>query len=1177
MASTRSSYKTLDNPNGRSSSSTRRSHTDSPRSSSETSLGEFDPLHGIPYANYTPSDDDDFDDSDDDEVNDDKTTLRKSKRRRHKRGHGSESRAFENYLRRPILANWGVTSIPRWLISKRLFFLLIILGLFSMLLMVATGGFWVYKKSRIDGASPPWYPTPLGGTVKRWAKSYEKASAMVQKMTLLEKVNITTGTGWMMGPCVGNTGTALRVGFPSLCLQDGPLGLRFADNITASPAGVTVGATWNKDLMYKRGKMLGFEARLKGVNVLLGPSVGPLGRMPAGGRNWEGFGIDPVLQGVAAAMTITGVQEQGVMATIKHYVANEQEHFRQAWEWGLPDGISSNLDDRTLHELYAWPFADAVKAGVVSVMCSYNQVNNSYACQNSKLINGILKDEMGFQGFVQSDWLAQRSGVASALSGLDMSMPGDGARWADGKPFWGSHLTLAALNGSIPMERLNDMVTRIVASWYQVGQDDKKRWPAPPPKGKGGPNFSSWTNEEFYRLYPGSDVGDSGLVNHYVDVANRGTFSHSALARRIAAEGTVLLRNYDRLLPLNRNGSAQSRDTSVNPRQFDEKLNVGIFGEDAVQAEGGPNNCPDRACNKGTLASGWGSGAVEFPYLVTPEEALTREFRKEYVQVNVSPGNTVEMGNVTKPEDQDLCIVFVSSDGGEGFASWEGIKGDRNDLKLQKEGDKLISDVAGSCGRNRANNRATTSPGKTIVVIHSVGPVILESFIEDRNIGAVLFANLPGQESGNALADVLFGRINPSGHLPFTIAKDVEDYGPSSEVVHYPNAVVPQQNFTEGLLVDYRWFDAMKLAPRFEFGFGMSYTKFNVESIDIKVLTKGKRAAKPPMRPEDETDPPEYDDHRPKPSKALFPVDWRKLKKYIYPYIESEGDVHIDPEPDYKKFPFEEASDAGGGEGGHPALWEDMVQVDAEVINLGERTGQAVIQLYVVFPNDVWEEATATAEEDPEETSHYPGAKRSLIDIDDIPRRRRRTGAREQIVFPPRVLRGFQKVHLRGAISVSSPGASFPHPAENPEAYRDHPPAHIHVHHDNKGGSQLHHRRQNSKDFEEGEGIEEEEAAVIVEEEEATRHSEKQPFPAQEKQANMSMPMEDTTMQVHHQYMQPPMRYETGEKQAVRFRLTRRDLSYWSASHQNWILPEGPFRIEVGFSSRDVRQSGRLF
>jgi hypothetical protein len=247
-----------------------------------------------------------------------------------------------------------------------------LLVMLVLLGVVSGGGWFAYKKSEgtYDGLSEPWYPAPPGGTTKKWEESYAKAAEMVSKMSLLEKVNVTTGTGWMMGMCVGNTGPAVKTGFPGLCLQDGPLGIRFADHITATPAGITVGATWNKDLMYKRGRLLGLEYRSKGVNVMLGPAVGSLGKMPAGGRNFEGFGTDPVLQGLAAAATIRGVQEEGVIATIKHFVANEQEHYRQSFEWGLPNAISSNVDDRTLHEVYAWPFGDSVRAGVGSVMCS---------------------------------------------------------------------------------------------------------------------------------------------------------------------------------------------------------------------------------------------------------------------------------------------------------------------------------------------------------------------------------------------------------------------------------------------------------------------------------------------------------------------------------------------------------------------------------------------------------------------------------------------------------------------------------------------------------------------------------------------------------------------------------------------------------------------------------------
>lgn len=538
----------------------------------------------------------------------------------------------------------------------------------ATVLLLSAGGIWAWKYSAPkDGLSPPWYPTPKGGTDAAWEESYKKAAELVKQMTLVEKVNVTTGTGWSMQMCVGNTGPVPRLKFPALCLQDGPLGIRFADNITAFPAGITVGATWNKDLMYQRGRAHAKEARLKGINVLLGPAMGPLGRMPAGGRNWEGFGSDPVLQGIAAAQTIKGIQEEGVMATAKHYVLNEQEHFRQAWEWGIPNAISSNIDDRTLHEIYAWPFADSVRAGVVSIMCSYNQVNSSYACQNSKLLNGILKDELGFQGFIQSDWLAQRAGVASALAGLDMTMPGDGLRWATGESLWGPELTKAILNGSVPLERIDDMVTRIVAAWYQVGQD---KWPLPPPDGDGGPNFSSWTNERIGKLHVGSPSDtDTGVVNQFVNVQGEGDDFHGNLARRVAAEGTVLVKNADNLLPLDRNGWNEEDRAGK-----ETKFRVGIFGEDARLSHDGINACDDQGCNDGTLASGWGSGAANFSYLIDPLSALRKAFNDDSVYVTDWPENKLP-GQKEILEDQDLCIVFANSDAGEGYMKWKGKSG----------------------------------------------------------------------------------------------------------------------------------------------------------------------------------------------------------------------------------------------------------------------------------------------------------------------------------------------------------------------------------------------------------------------------------------------------------------------------------------------------------------------
>ncbi|KAF2116750.1 glycosyl hydrolase family 3 N terminal domain-containing protein [Lophiotrema nucula] len=840
---------------------------------------------------------------------------------------------------------------------------LVLLFVAATVLLLSAGGIWAWKSAPQDGQSPPWYPSPKGGTDPAWAESYKKAAELVKQMTLVEKVNITTGTGWSMQMCVGNTGPVPRLKFPALCLQDGPLGLRFADNSTAFPAGITVGATWNKDLMYQRGRAHGKEARGKGIHVLLGPAMGPLGRMPAGGRNWEGFGSDPVLQGIAAAQTIKGIQEEGVIATAKHYVLNEQEHFRQAWEWATPNAISSNIDDRTLHEVYAWPFADSVRAGVASIMCSYNQVNNSYACQNSKLMNGVLKDELGFQGFVQSDWLAQRSGVASALAGLDMTMPGDGIKWADGKSLWGAQLTKAVLNGSVPVDRVDDMVTRIVAAWYQLGQDDTKTWPLQPPDGDGGPNFSSWTNEEIGLLHPGSTDKSTGVVNKFVNVQE----DHGKIARRVAAEGTVLVKNIDNLLPLDRNGWKEEDKAGK-----DMKYRVGIFGEDARLNEDGINDCKDRGCNIGTLASGWGSGAVEFPYLIEPLAALRSAFSNESVYVTDYPENKLPKDKQIL-EDQDVCIVFANADAGEGFMKWGGIRGDRNDLFLQKDSDKLVQDVAKGCGKGK---------GDVIVVIHTVGPVILENWIDMPSVKAVLIAHLPGQESGNALADIMFGDVNPSGRLPYTIAKKEKDYGPGGKILYLPNSLVPQQNFTEGLYIDYRHFDKKDIAPRYEFGFGLSYTTFHLSSLLIS--PRQPKTPLPAARPSG-LEPPSYPTDIPDPKSALFPPGFKKLEKYIYPYISStDGIKKSKVQASQLLSPL---SPAGGAQGGNPDLYTTVLTVSAVVTNIGTVDGDAVIQLYVSFPSDYKDPETGTP-----------------------------------VDFPVRVLRGFEKLSIPAQQQGPIPG-----------------------------------------------------------------------------------------------------------------------------------------------------------
>ena len=235
------------------------------------------------------------------------------------------------------------------------------------------------NSSLYNAYSPPKYPSPWGEGLGDWDDAYRQARDFVSQLTLTEKVNLTTGVGWQSEKCVGNVGSIPRLAFRSLCLQDSPLGVRFKDFASAFPTQLTIAATWDRQAFYDRGFDMGSEHRDSGIDIQLGPVVGPLGRFAEGGRNWEGFAPDPVLSGIAVAETIKGIQAAGVMACTKHYIVNEQEHFRQGPPpVGLKESLSSNLDDKTMHELYLWPFADAVKAGTATIMCSYNQINSRF-------------------------------------------------------------------------------------------------------------------------------------------------------------------------------------------------------------------------------------------------------------------------------------------------------------------------------------------------------------------------------------------------------------------------------------------------------------------------------------------------------------------------------------------------------------------------------------------------------------------------------------------------------------------------------------------------------------------------------------------------------------------------------------------------------------------------------
>ncbi|KAG8916060.1 hypothetical protein FRC00_000633, partial [Tulasnella sp. 408] len=333
-------------------------------------------------------------------------------------------------------------------------------------------------------------------------------------------------------------------------------------------------------------------------------------------------------------------------------------------------------------------------------------------------------------------WVNMPSGALAANAGLDMVMPGDNS-YNSGVSYFGPALQTAVNNGQVSQARLTDMATRILASWYLLGQDS----------GYPSVNFNSWNS------------GGS-----HVDVQG----NHKNIIRQIGAASIVLLKNTNSALPLK------------NPST------IGVIGSDAGPNPSGPNSCSDRACNTGILAVGWGSGTADFPYLVDPLSAIKARAPSATVTSSLSDSDTTSAANAAR--NKDVAIVFISADSGEGYLTVEGNAGDRNDLKAWHNGDALVAAVA-------AVNT------KTIVVVNAVGPIIMEPWINNANVVAVVWAGLLGQEAGNAIVDILFGDVNPSGRLPYTIAKQASDYGAA---VQTGGGTV---NYSEGVFIDYRWFD----------------------------------------------------------------------------------------------------------------------------------------------------------------------------------------------------------------------------------------------------------------------------------------------------------------------------------------------------------------------------------
>lgn len=609
----------------------------------------------------------------------------------------------------------------------------------------------------------PWSDTSLSPD--------RRAELVIQAMSLDEKLQLVRGHfgATMKGlppplnappppAAIGGAGYVAgveRLGIPALQESDAGLGvangghLRPGDQATPLPSGLAQASSWNPEIAYAGGAMIGREAASKGFNVLLAGAVN-LARDPRNGRNFEYAGEDPLLAGVLVGQAIKGVQDQGVVSTIKHFAANDQETGRMV--------LNAQIDEVALRETDLLAFQIAIEAGEPgAVMCAYNRINGDYACEHDFLLNKVLKGDWGYRGWVMSDWGGVHSTVKAANGGLDQQS----AHSFDREDYFGAPLKAAVMSGEVPPARLDDMARRILRSMFAVGLTEAK--PRLP-----------------------------------IDQA-----VNAAVAQRAAEEGIVLLKNQGDLLPM----ASQLKRIAVIGGHADVGVLSGAGSSQVIAFGGSALELPAKG----------GPAAALFKMVYHPSSPL-RAIRAAApgAKVTFTPGDDVAAA-VVAAREAEIVIVFAEQ--------WQTEIQDAPNLTLPDGQDALIAAVADANPRN-------------VVVLETGNPVAMPWLDKTP---AVLAAWYPGGRGGQAIANILFGKVSPSGKLPITF--------PASEA-QLPRPVVPGSEMTftlfggndppfdvpypEGSAVGYKWFESKNLRPLFAFGHGLTYTRFAYDGLEAR-------------------------------------------------------------------------------------------------------------------------------------------------------------------------------------------------------------------------------------------------------------------------------------------------------------------------------------------------------
>ncbi len=542
--------------------------------------------------------------------------------------------------------------------------------------------------------------------------------SIFSQLTLEEKAALCTGAS------MWTTVAVERLGVPAIVLTDGPHGVRLSPDVnsigktslpaTCFPTASCLAATWDRALIRQVGEALGAEARALGVGVLLGPGIN-MKRDPRCGRNFEYYAEDPFLAGELAASFIQGVQSQGVGTSLKHFAVNNQETERFR--------IDALVDERTLREIYLTAFETAVKIGQPwTVMCAYNKVNGTYCSEHRQLLTEILKQEWGFEGLVVSDWGAVHDRVKSLQGGLDLEMPGPQPRRTQA-------VIEAVKSGSLDEAVLDEAVRRILRIVFRAAETPK------------GGAF---------------------------DIAG-----HHALARRVAAEGMVLLKN-NGILPLQQ------------PRR------IAVIGRSA----------------KEPYFQGGGSSHINPTQVDIPFDELQKlagdaklSYCEGYPATPAFDQALIDEA-VVVAQMADVALLFIAL---PAFIESEGY--DRADLNLTPQQTALIRAVC-------------AAQPNSVVILNNGSALTMGEWLDGP--AAVLEAWMMGQAGGGAIADVLFGRVNPSGKLAETFPLRLADV---PTYINFPGGA-GQVRYGEGIFIGYRYYDAKELPVAFPFGYGLSYTSF---------------------------------------------------------------------------------------------------------------------------------------------------------------------------------------------------------------------------------------------------------------------------------------------------------------------------------------------------------------